>query len=365
VDLAARLRLLQRTLGSQADRLDVVTEVMRGAHESVESRRVAEYVVARMAGWLALPSWSVWVLDPTPRRPILLATTRALDGSQRNLARMAGTIIHQARDLSVASLRELRTGGLGGAAVGFVLLARGQAVGALVGVDASPSADAPRLGPAARERLARLLDPMALALDNARRVEAAEQAAVTDDLTQLYNGRFLTEVLRRELKRALRTGAPLSLLFLDFDNFKQVNDTSGHLVGSRALVEFARLARRSTRESDTIARFGGDEFAVVLPDTDLEGAVIVAERIRERVASHRFGSGRTRGLRLTVSIGVAASSRRLATPSALLKAGDHAMYEAKRLGGNRVRRAPDVDKAGRATSRRRPAARRNRTRRTD
>ena len=102
-------------------------------------------------------------------------------------------------------------------------------------------------------------------------------------LTSLYNSRYLNQVLRRESKRASRSGRPLSLLFLDLDGFKGVNDRHGHLCGSRALVEAAAVIRGCARETDVAARFGGDEFALVLPDTGSEGAVAVAER----VATHR------------------------------------------------------------------------------
>ena len=119
-------------------------------------------------------------------------------------------------------------------------------------------------------------------------MQRAEALSVTDDLTQLYNSRYLSQVLRRETKRASRSGRPLSLLFIDLDGFKSINDTHGHLFGSRALVEAAGVIRASARETDMVARFGGDEFALVLPDTGSEGAVAVGERIRERIAAHGF-----------------------------------------------------------------------------
>ena len=130
--------------------------------------------------------------------------------------------------------------------------------------------------------------PCAAALDNAMRVQRAEALSLTDDLTSLYNSRFLGQVLRRETKRAVRGGRPLSLLFVDLDGFKSINDKHGHLYGSRALVEAATVIKSSARETDIVARFGGDEFAVVLPETAVEGAKQVGERIRDRIAAHRI-----------------------------------------------------------------------------
>ena len=155
-------------------------------------------------------------------------------------------------------------------------------------LDRAPSAREPRLAPSMLRAVRVLLEPAAVALDNALLLKRAEALSVTDDLTHLYNSRYLNQVLRRETKRASRSGRPLSLLFIDLDGFKAVNDTHGHLFGSRALVEAAAVIRGSARETDVVARFGGDEFALVLPDTGGEGAFAVGERIRERIAAHTF-----------------------------------------------------------------------------
>ncbi len=136
-------------------------------------------------------------------------------------------------------------------------------------------------------------------------------------------------MLRRETKRASRSGRPLSLLFLDLDGFKAVNDTHGHLSGSRALVEAAAVIRGSARETDVVARFGGDEFALILPDTGGEGAFAVAERIRERIAAHKFLAEDGLNIHLTASVGVATLPDVAASAEELVQAADTAMYQVK------------------------------------
>ena len=143
-------------------------------------------------------------------------------------------------------------------------------------------------------------------------------------------------MLRRETKRASRSGRPLSLLFIDLDGFKSINDTHGHLFGSRALVEAAAVIRGSARETDVVSRFGGDEFAVVLPDTGGEGAYAVGERVRERIAAHTFLADDGLDIHLTVSVGVATLPDAAASAEELVQAADKAMYLVKESGKNGI-----------------------------
>ena len=221
-------------------------------------------------------------------------------------------------------------------AIGLPLECRGRTVGALVGLDRVPSAREPSFAPATEAALLLAFEPGGIALENAMRVQRAEALSVTDDLTQLYNSRYLSLVLRRETKRASRNGRPLSLLFVDLDGFKGINDSHGHLYGSRALIEAASVIRQCARETDVVARFGGDEFALILPDTGSEGARAVGERVRDRINDFRFLTSDGLDIHLTVSVGVATLPDVAASAEGLIEAADQAMYHVKEHGKNGI-----------------------------
>jgi diguanylate cyclase (GGDEF)-like protein len=164
--------------------------------------------------------------------------------------------------------------------------------------------------------------------------ERTERSAVTDGLTGLYNHSYLLGALRREILRSRRHGAPTSLVMLDLDDFKRVNDTRGHLEGDRVLVKAAALIQGSLREIDIAARYGGEEFAALLPDTPRTGAYVVAERIRTAIEGHF--RRRRGGPHVTVSGGVATSPEDAADAEGLIRRADEGLYRAKAAGKNRI-----------------------------
>jgi len=179
--------------------------------------------------------------------------------------------------------------------------------------------------------------PVASALANAVRIAEAERLSQTDDLTKLHNARYLRQFLLNEIRRARRYGTSVAALFLDLDDFKRINDEHGHLVGSHVLMEMATVILSSVRDTDAVARYGGDEFVIVLPDTGVELAGAVAERIRQKIGRYHFTGGRRLQLALTASFGVAAFPQHASSPQQLIACADTAMYEAKAANKNCVR----------------------------
>jgi diguanylate cyclase (GGDEF)-like protein len=340
LDLATKLRVFQRTLRSRVERRDALLDMVRAVNQPTEPGEVAEVIVDRAAGWVPAPCWAVVAVDPSGGVAVLAERGLAADAGSA-VHDIAGWVMHRGEDFVTADLRadaRVKHPAVG-AVIAFALTSRGRRVGALIGFDPAPSGREPRLAPATLRALRVLLEPAGVALDNALSMKRVEALSVTDDLTHLYNSRYLDQVLRRETKRASRSGRPLSLLFIDLDGFKSINDTHGHLYGSRALVEAAEVIRGSARETDMVARFGGDEFAMVLPETGGEGAFAVGERVRERLAAHVFLVADGLNVRLTGSVGVATLPDVANSPEELIQAADMAMYQVKDRGKNGIQAA--------------------------
>jgi diguanylate cyclase (GGDEF)-like protein len=190
-----------------------------------------------------------------------------------------------------------------------------------------------------RELFHYLAGQAAVSVENVGLHETVERQAVTDELTGLSNRRRFQETMSAEVERSKRFGQELGLVMLDIDDFKAVNDNYGHQQGDVVLREVAKILRASSREIDEPARYGGEELAVVLPGTDLQGAHNLAERVREGIEALRLpilGDERAEPLRVTASFGAAALPVSAGDARGLVAAADEALYQAKRAGKNRT-----------------------------
>ena len=196
------------------------------------------------------------------------------------------------------------------------------------------------LGETQLDLLAEVSSVLSGAVRNAIVFEKTKRLTFTDDLTALYNSRFMSLYLDRELKRCRRMRSSLSLLFMDLDGFKAINDTHGHLAGSRTLVEVGAALEKTVRDADVVIRYGGDEFVILFPETPLSGGLVIAERIRQAIESSRFLASMDLDARVSASIGLAAYPESADDVRTLIACADQAMYKAKALGKNRVVVAP-------------------------
>lgn len=181
-----------------------------------------------------------------------------------------------------------------------------------------------------------LLDSASIALENAKLFNQAEELAVTDDLTGLYNARYLDQLLETEISRCQRFNERASFLFLDLDFFKTVNDRYGHMVGRAVLKETADLMKEHFRETDYISRYGGDEFVIVLPHTDTDETFELSESLRKKVEGHTFLKAAGYTIRLTASFGIATYPVHAQSKEDLILMADKAMFQAKGNCRNRV-----------------------------
>jgi diguanylate cyclase (GGDEF)-like protein len=343
--LASRLREFARVLGLAPRRAEILQAVLDATAATRVPERMAAKVVELAHEWIGGDAWAVlavrragelqWLADVAVTRAQRAAMTVAAD---RAVTRATITWSSDAASDGKTS------SGTGGLIVAIPLKSHGRPAAVLVGLETADGVRSSERLPDERQLalIVSLASAIAGPLDTAMRLKRAAALSSIDDLTGLYNARFLAGTLRREVKRASRSLRPLSLLFLDLDGFKGVNDGHGHLCGTRALVEAAALIFSAARETDVVARYGGDEFALVLPDTGPQGAMLVARRIRERIAAHAFLVHEGIRYRLTASVGAATLTGGVGTPEALLAAADAAMYRVKSRGKNGIEMADTV-----------------------
>ncbi len=336
-----------RALGrAQKRRLAVLSDISSAANSVLEPRKVMEIVMSRAQDLIQAEAWSLLLVDQkehTLSSHLMMGEqVRKVKNYRLKIGQgVAGWVVQHKRaaivnnvkrdrrfDPSLDILTGLRTRSI----LCAPLISRGRIIGVAELINK-------RRGPFSSEDLRMmmtLVEPGAVAIENAILYQRSEELTVTDDLTKLYNSRYLNIQLGREIKRARRYGTQASLIFLDLDGFKNVNDTYGHLAGSRALYEVGRVICQTVREVDVVSRYGGDEFTVILPQTGAPGAMTIADRIRTRLEATMFLHSVGVEARLTASFGVATFPEHGQNKEDLIQKADQAMYCAKDRGKNLV-----------------------------
>lgn len=351
---AEQRKLSDRRHEERALHLKKLLEAARRMHASLDQQYVAGMVLEEFSRKVKADKWLLYMLSDdgqclelvraegvkTRPQSLTLAVTGA--GIVESTLRLRETVVINRigsvePDQPESRHREMCAAPLAESVLCLPLEVEGRVVGVNQAVRAAEQG-----GFSEREReLLEELAPLASsALHNAAQFARAERLYMQDDLTQLYNSRYLRQFLEKEIRRAKRYGNPVAVIFIDLDGFKQVNDTYGHRVGSETLREVAQLLATAVRDTDVVARYGGDEFTIVLPETSAEKALITAERVRRRVAETVFSGGGEHTFHLTASFGIAAlPEHSVATAADMLEKADLAMYEAKAASKNNVKLA--------------------------
>jgi diguanylate cyclase (GGDEF)-like protein len=343
------LMAMRRTV----EQIAAFNELAKALTSTLEVREVLELVMQKVSELLEPANWSL-ILQDDATGDLYFEVAVGEGASKLKEVRfrpgegIAGTVFSTGEPWRVDDVRsephfarrfdeisDFRTRSI----LAVPLKVRGRALGVIELVN---GADSAAFTAEDQQSVCAVADFAAIAIDNARNFQRVQELTLTDDHTGLYNARHLKNVLEQEVVRASRFNHPLSLIFLDLDFFKRVNDTHGHLVGSAVLREVGDLLQSAIRQVDSAFRYGGDEFAVLLVETDLAGALAVAERIREAFKHRRFLEDQGLGLTLSASHGVASYPRCAHDGTSLLQAADEAMYRVKAQGRDNVACAPDV-----------------------
>jgi diguanylate cyclase (GGDEF)-like protein len=343
----ARKRDYALELRATTKRLSILTDIVKTANSILEPKKVTELIMAKIQQLIPSEAWSMLMVDEARQE---LTFELALGEKAKDVSGfrvkigegVAGWVAQTGKPTIVNDTsKDPRFTGRFDNETNFEtrsilcapLISRGRTIGVVEIINRLGTL---RFTQADLEILLTLVEPCAIAIENAILFQRTEQLTITDDLTKLFNSRYLNLYIGREIKRCKRHGIPLSVIFLDLDGFKGVNDQYGHLAGSRTLAEVGLILAEAVRESDILARYGGDEFVVVLPETPPSGALVIAERIRKSIETHSFLEGQGLRARISASFGIASYPDHALTPEGLIQKADQAMYRVKEKDKNGI-----------------------------
>lgn len=313
---------LNEHLRRRLTELRAISEITELIHSTLDFEQVGQLVLEILSKVIDLPGSALFVIDKERDETVFTASFGIAPGLAKRTANAYGPDAQILGEEMFACTTLMDRG-----ALMVVFCASGERL--------------ERLGSEDRIVLSAVANELAVAVENSELYKLTRRLAVTDELTGLFNYRYLLERAEDEIGRARRFGRSLSLLMIDADEFKVYNDTHGHVAGDDALSELASVMRGAVRDIDVVCRYGGEEFAILLPETDPEGAFVVAEKVRETVAAHAFkNAAGDRTERLTVSIGLSTYPATATDREGLLRRADDALYVVKRSGRNRVSASP-------------------------
>ncbi len=336
---ASRAEATGDTLKATEKRLAILTDVVKTANSILEPGKVIELVMEKIRQLIPSEAWSLLMVDEEKGELVFEA---ALGDKGSDVASyrlkigegVAGWVADTGKPAIVNDTRkdprftarlDSRTSFATRSILCAPLVSRGRTIGVLEIINKRDG----KFTRADLDLMLTLVEPCAIALENAILFQRTEQLTITDDLTKLFNSRYLNLYLGREIKRCKRHGIPLSIIFLDLDGFKGINDQYGHLAGSGTLTEVGLILADGVRESDILARYGGDEFVAVLPETPASGALVIAERLRRSIEENQFLKSLGLAARISASFGIASYPEHALTPEALIQKADQAMYRVK------------------------------------
>jgi len=312
---------LNQQLEKRVTELNALSEITEIVHSSLEFERVGPLVTEVLLRTIDLPACSMFILDRSKPETIF-TVSKGLDAAPH-----LAPVPENGQPLVPAMLNDEHFECTTLVEHNHMIVVFCAEVGSIAGMSDHD-----------RVFLNTIAGELAVAAENSQLYKLTKQLSVTDDLTGLHNYRYLQQRLDQEVDRALRYNKAFSFLMLDVDEFKKLNDYYGHIVGDHVLADLGRVMRKVLRDVDVVARYGGEEFSIVLPETDAAGAFVVAEKVREAIATHQFlDDGGVRCVHVTISVGLASFPLHAKDKETLLREADEALYQAKAGGRDRVR----------------------------
>ena len=339
---------LRELLQRRSEELDILVDIGKTLTSTLDLQGILELMKNKVTSVLKPKAWSLLLMDEATEELHFEIVVSPVAQSLKEFRLkkgegIAGWVALHGQPLLIPDVRkDSRFAGHIDSAVSFATLSivcvplkiKERVLGVIELIN---SLDEVQFNDADLKIISAIADYAAIAIENAKNYEKIRELVIIDDLTGLFNAKHFHKLLDYEFERARRYGTPLSLVFLDLDHFKNVNDTHGHLVGSRLLTEFGQLIKRTIRSTDLAARYGGDEFVIIVPNTPTAGTFTLIEKLRSLIHQFPFHSDSGERVKVTASFGIACYSDNVESKQRLIELADKAMYEVKQGGRDGIK----------------------------